>query len=153
MIAAGDDMWDVLRAFHADRGTGPAWKPWVSSALPYTPPSVNELPLDTHNPRYRIKRNAWMQDVAHLMVEHGNRLPRQLECVHASALLTFTSSRRRDEGNYRSHIEKWLGDLLQTTQRIQDDTPDHYRFGSVQFAAGAKPSMVLMLMFTASGES
>ena len=118
---------------------------WVSTLIPGTPPSVNDVPLDAGNPRYRRVRNTWMRDVGFAMCETGNRLPTPLERVTAQAVLTFTTRRRRDEGNYRSHLEKWLGDLLQVTGRLTDDTPDRYQFDRVVIVHGRAESTLIVI--------
>ena len=119
---------------------------WLSE-MPGTPPSVNQIPLDTRNHTYRRTRDKWMRDIALLMVETGNNLPRKLEYAECSALLTFPTRRRRDEGNYRSHLDKWLGDLLQHTRRIPDDTPQYYKFHNVAFATGKRETTLLIIEY------
>lgn len=116
---------------------------WATE-IPGTPPSVNELPLDTRNWKYRKTRNQWKQDMSYAMSERGNVLPRKLERVTARALLLFTTKARRDEGNYRSHLEKWLGDVLQENGRLVDDTPDHFSFDRVAFGVGRTPVTVIV---------
>ena len=61
-------------------------------------------------------------------------LPRSVSSVQASALLVFPSRRRRDEGNFRTPLEKALGDALTQARWIEDDTPDQYRFDRLLFA-------------------
>jgi Holliday junction resolvase RusA-like endonuclease len=46
----------------------------------------------------------------------------------ASATLRFPKRRRRDEGNYRTPVEKALGDALTAMRVLPDDTPEHWRF-------------------------
>ena len=121
---------------------------WSSSHLNTTPPSINELPLDTRNVKYRRARSQWQSDMAWLMQEKGNVLPRGLASVEASAFLTFTTSRRRDEGNYRSHLEKWLGDVLQATDRLTDDTPEYYRFGDCVIETGDREATIIVIKYT-----
>jgi hypothetical protein len=61
------------------------------------------------------------------------KVPRGLERVEATAVLRFKSKRRRDEGNYRALLEKALGDMLVTGGWLEDDTPECYSFGSLEF--------------------
>ena len=91
--------------------------------------------------------------MAWLMQEKGNVLPRGLASVEASAFLTFTTSRRRDEGNYRSHLEKWLGDVLQFTDRLADDTPEYYRFRDCVIEKGDRESTIIVIKYTLGGEA
>src|SRR5947207_1933958 len=66
----------------------------------------------------------------------AEQLPRRLERVEASAVLTFPTRRRRDEGNYRALLEKALGDALVEGRWLVDDTPERFTFGTVSFAEG-----------------
>lgn len=111
---------------------------WTSPVLPGTPPSVNDIPLSSRDPRYRRVRKAWMRDMAYAFRESGNVLPRRLAWARGHAVLQFTVERRRDSGNYRCHLEKMLGDALQITGRLRDDTHDLYEFGSVTFLIDPK---------------
>jgi hypothetical protein len=54
-------------------------------------------------------------------------LPKDLTQVVASAELSFPTRRRRDEGNFRTPLEKALGDALVSGGFLNDDTPDHFR--------------------------
>lgn len=60
-------------------------------------------------------------------------LPRGLDTILASAVLVFPTRRRRDEGNFRTPLEKALGDCLTAARYLADDTPDQYRFGGLTF--------------------
>jgi len=62
------------------------------------------------------------------------RVPRPLAVVRAEATMTFPTRRRRDEGNFRTPLEKALGDALVAGRFLADDTPDQFRFGGVLFA-------------------
>lgn len=60
------------------------------------------------------------------------RVPKPLPPVRASAVLRFSSKRKRDEGNFRSVLEKALGDALQLGW-LEDDTPEFFTFGDLSF--------------------
>ena len=122
---------------------------WISTPLSDTPPSINTLPLDTLNPKYRRIRNQWQQDVAYLFNEASNKLPRDLSRVKAHAVLTFNTTRRRDSGNYNALCDKWLGDVLQTTGRLADDTHDVYSFAGVIILTDptVKPNHFLIIQY------
>lgn len=64
----------------------------------------------------------------------GLRMPRPLPgpCF-AFATLIVPVKRDRDEGNFRTPLEKSLGDALQNGGWLPNDTPDFFRFGSVNF--------------------
>lgn len=61
------------------------------------------------------------------------KVPKGLERIEASAMLRFKSKRKRDEGNFRVLLEKALGDILVTGGWLEDDTPECYSFGTVEF--------------------
>ena len=66
--------------------------------------------------------------------------------VEASAVLTFATNRLRDEGNFRTPLEKALGDVLTSGGWLDDDTPDQYRFTTLDFSADTgKQKTVLKL--------
>ena len=73
-------------------------------------------------------------------------VPRGQSSVYASAELTFPTKRRRDEGNYRTPLEKALGDVLVSGRWLTDDTPDHYRFGGVVFSSTAGPHNTVLTL-------
>lgn len=87
------------------------------------------------------------------LVLNTSRLPRprageppRLAEVEASAVLRFKDRRRRDEGNFRTPLEKALGDALTGRGYLADDTPDQYRFTSCEFdPEPGRPQTVLTL--------
>ena len=118
---------------------------WISGVIPGTPPSVNTIPLDTRSHAYRRARAEWFDLMHAVTFESGNVLPKRLARVRAHAILTFPTTRRRDEGNYRTHLEKWLGDLLQHQGRLVDDTPEFYAFDRVTFVRDRHETTTLVL--------
>lgn len=75
----------------------------------------------------------------------AKRVPRGLVKVEVSAVLTFPTNRRRDEGNYRTPLEKCIGDALVNGGWLRDDTPDAFTFGRVKFEVGDAPETRLIL--------
>lgn len=71
-------------------------------------------------------------------------LPRGLEEVTVGAALRFPTRRRRDEGNFRTPLEKALGDALVEGGYLADDTPDHFRFDRVVFLQEPGPAQTLL---------
>jgi len=118
---------------------------WVSTTFGEHPPSVNQLPLNPRDPKYRKARDNWIQDFAYSFNEAGNKLPKNIIWLRAYAVLTFTKYRRRDSGNYKALIEKWLGDALQHAGIIKDDTHDIYSFGNVAIFIGPAPGFYLVI--------
>ena len=101
---------------------------WIGA----TPPSLNVVA--GHRWQWAKAKKMWQNDLALLLM--AERLPRGLARVEASAVLTFPTRRRRDEGNFRALIEKSLGDALVEGRWLADDTPDRFSFGAVTFALG-----------------
>lgn len=100
----------------------------ITLTLHQTPPSLNVVGLHSH---WRVghKAKQRLQDDLHWLLV-ASKLSKGLSRVEASARLTFPTRRRRDEGNWRSLIEKALGDALVAGGWLSDDTPDRYRFGA-----------------------
>jgi len=73
-------------------------------------------------------------------------LPRVLSSVRAEAVLVFPTVRRRDEGNFRTPLEKALGDALTAAHYLADDTPDQYRFGGLTFAGEKGPTSTILTL-------
>lgn len=110
--------------------------------IPGVPPSYNTV----HHAHWTVNRREkqdWEQRCWVALLE--KRVPRGLELVTATARLFFKQRRRRDEGNFRVILEKALGDVLVSGGYLPDDTPDHYRFGTVECLA---PSSVPMTEIT-----
>jgi hypothetical protein len=111
-------------------------------ALPDTPPSFNEVGHTGNRWAWTKAKKLWQRDMeTGLMV---NQVPRGLVSVTAAAILHFPTKRRRDEGNYRTLLEKCLGDALVNGGWLDDDTPDQFRFMGVEFADGAKETMLIL---------
>ena len=107
-----------------------------------TPPSLNAMGSGNRFAYQRNKKRWGGIFEGELMVA---RLPRSLVRVEAAATITFTQRRGRDEGNFRFFIEKALGDALQNGGWLPNDTPEHYRFGAVEFRIGDAPLTVVVL--------
>lgn len=103
-----------------------------------TPPSLNVVA--GRRWQWTKAKRRWQTDLGVLLM--AEQLPRGLHRVEASAVLTFPTRRRRDEGNFRALLEKALGDALVEGGWLDDDTPDHFSFGAVTFALGAARTTV-----------
>ena len=116
-----------------------------SLELPGTPPSFNQVGLHSHWARGRKVKQEWQQMVEVMLMKE--QVPRNLHSVAASAVVNFKQRRRRDEGNWKAILDKVTGDALVTARRIPDDTPQYYRFGSVELRAPCEvPSTVIKLV-------
>jgi hypothetical protein len=120
------------------------------AVLELTPPrSMNAAPgkgtRGAAMARHRAKR-ALQHDLAELLQAAGVPRPIPGGRARATAVLAFPSRRRRDEGNYRTALEKALGDALapapskqerdlglEPLRYLPDDTPEHFTFGAVTF--------------------
>lgn len=111
---------------HVPRVTARIW-------IGETPPSLNRVA--GRRWEWTKAKRRWQTDLGVLLM--AERLPRGLQRVEASAVLTFPTNRRRDEGNYRSLLEKSLGDALVEGGWLDDDTPDYFAFNAVTFALGS----------------
>jgi hypothetical protein len=84
-----------------------------------TPPSLNVVAGRRWD--WAKAKRRWQSDLGLLLM--AERLPRGLQRVEASAVLTFPTRRRRDEGNFRSLLEKrsamrWSRAAGSTTTRL-----------------------------------
>jgi hypothetical protein len=111
--------------------------------LPMTPPSLNAVAGRSNRWAFSRPKKQWQRDLAVALMAIG--VPRNLHRVEASAVLSFTTARRRDEGNFRVILEKALGDALVEGGWLEDDTPDHFRFGAVDFAQADAPETRVLL--------
>ena len=66
--------------------------------------------------------------------------------IEATAVLRFPTRRRRDTGNFRTPLEKALGDCLQEFGTLADDTPDQYEFGWLRFTESTGPNQTLIYL-------
>ena len=100
--------------------------------LGYLPPSFN-VTGHAHWRRVHAAKRTLQRDLEFVLLV--DRVPRPIPGGHveASATLLVPDRRRRDEGNYRTPLEKALGDALVNGGWLPDDTPAHYRFGAVAF--------------------
>lgn len=99
--------------------------------LPETPPSFNAVGHTGNRWTWTRAEKKWRETFETLLMVE--RVPRKLLAVDASASLRFPSKRKRDEGNYRTILEKALGDALTNGGWLPDDNPDYYTFGRVRF--------------------
>lgn len=114
-------------------------------ALAYVPKSLNRTVGGSPWTWRQAKASLQRDFEALLMAE---RIPRPVEHIAASAQLTFTTTRRRDEGNYRTLIEKALGDALTNGGWLADDTPEYYQFGGLTFTRAPRPATMIAVVWT-----
>jgi hypothetical protein len=118
--------------------------PEVELALGYLPTSLNAT-QHAHWTRVRAGKQQLQRDLEIVLL--AARLPRPLTAaVLASAVLLVPDRRRRDEGNFRTPLEKALGDALVNGGWIADDTPARFRFGELIFKhePGVRATRILL---------
>jgi hypothetical protein len=109
-----------------------------------TPPSLNTIAQTNWHRWYREKR-AWQTILESYLMASNTKRGLYSGCtVHGS--LRFPTRRRRDEGNFRSLLEKALGDALVNGRWIPDDTFSHYRFGRLSFEDEVGPNRTSILL-------
>lgn len=102
------------------------------------PPSLNVVGGRPHPGAWRRFKTLWGDFFTEQLVAAQARgdLPReQVDFVEAAGICRFNTERPRDEGNFRTPLEKALGDAL-VGQRtawpegrwLPDDTSQHYTF-------------------------
>jgi hypothetical protein len=119
--------------------------PEVELALTHLPTSLNAT-QHAHWTRVRAGKQQLQRDLEIVLM--AACLPRPLPGppVLASAVLVVPDRRRRDEGNFRTPLEKALGDALVNGGWLRDDTPEHYRFGELVFKhePGVRATRILL---------
>lgn len=96
-----------------------------------TPPSFNEVGHTGNRWAWTKAEKQWRTTFETLLMSTG--FPRNWDKITATVRLRFPTKRRRDEVNYRTLLEKALGDALVNGRWIPDDTPEHFLFVHVHF--------------------
>lgn len=109
---------------------------------PVTPPSFNKVGHSGCRWAWTREKKKWQEDFETLLMAAS--VPRGLSKVEVSAVLSFPTKRRRDEGNYRTLLEKCLADALVNGGWLPDDTPEFFTFGRVSFEKGASETRILL---------
>lgn len=109
-----------------------------------TPPSLNRVGSRGSFREFARVKKRWEYDLWLLCTKRGRP---KCKHVQASAVLTFPTRRRRDEGNYRPMVEKALGDALQAAGWISDDTPDQFIFAELTFDPELGPNRTTITLY------
>lgn len=96
-----------------------------------TPVSFNAGNHRASQWKFAKEKREWQQRFTTLLIAAGT--PRCCRSMSATAVLTFPFQRRRDELNFRTVLDKSLGDALVAGLWIPDDTTDYFRFGEINF--------------------
>lgn len=96
------------------------------------PPSLNAVGSRGHWARFHRHKKAWQAYVGTaLLIERPKLRGLPASRIEASATIAFTTRRRRDEGNFRTLLEKATGDALTEGGWLEDDDVDRFKFGDV----------------------
>ena len=106
--------------------------------LPLVPTSYNET---RYAPWYVVRRKNEALVNALTLIVRTSDLPKPCPAIVARADLRFSTRRRRDEGNFRTPLEKALGDVLVKEGVLEDDTPDRFRFEQLVFVRELGPPL------------
>jgi hypothetical protein len=109
-----------------------------------TPPSFNAVGHSGNRWAWTKAKKTWQKTMEDLLQVAG--VPRGLGKVEARAVLTFTRRGRRDVVNFRTLLEKCLGDALVNGGWLDDDTPDEFSFGAIAFEVGPQKKTELILV-------
>lgn len=114
------------------------------------PPSLNVLGSGDPSIYMGIKAR-WQALLAELLQASG--LPRGLAQVMVEGEVTFPDRTRRDQGNYRTLLEKALGDTLVSGGGdiaggwLEDDDWQRYEFGNLAYRYEAGVSRTRLMVF------
>lgn len=109
-----------------------------------TPPSFNAVGHTGNRWAWTKVKKQWQESIEIVLMQA--QLPREnFTFIQAEAQLTFTTNRRRDEGNYRVLLEKCLGDALVNGRWLPDDIPEHFLFDRISFAKGMQAMTEIVL--------
>lgn len=113
------------------------------------PPAFRELGSGDQRVYQSVKAQ-WQQLLTQLLEESG--LPKGLARVMVEGEATFPDTQRRDQGNYRTLIEKALGDTLTAGGWLDDDDWSRYEFGNLAYRHEAGVSRTRLMLFPAAVE-
>ena len=113
--------------------------------LPETPPSFNQVGHSGSRWTWTKEKKRWQENIEMgLLVE---RVPRPIgEFVSVTAILRFPTRHKRDAVNYRTLLEKVVGDALVNGGWLPDDTPDEFEFGRVVFTEETGPARTRLIL-------
>lgn len=129
-------------ASQSDGGTSPAGVRYFCLSYPDTPPSFNKVGHSGSRWTWSRQKKLWQGYIeVMLLIE---KVPRGLAKVEARAELWFPTKHRRDTVNYRTLLEKCLGDALVNGAWIEDDTPEFFSFTTIAFGHG--PALTKLIL-------
>lgn len=109
--------------------------------IPGIPKSLNEIGGRNHWAVFHREKKRLEGDLCIALM--AAKVPKKLNRVEATAILYPPTRHKRDEGNFRSTLEKALGDALQLGW-LPDDSPEFFTFGRLTFAEKRKPASTVI---------
>ena len=109
---------------------------------PDTPPSFNAVGHSGNRWKWTRAKKQWQETMETLLL--AGAVPRGLRRVEARVELAFPTKRRRDVVNYRTLLEKCIGDALVNGRWLSDDTPEFFHFAGVTFVQGKKLTKLIL---------
>lgn len=108
------------------------WEEPVVLAYDDVPPSMNTNAIRSTRWGFHKHKKQWQATLETLLLVDWLTIE-PAAFVWADAVMRFPDRRRRDEGNFRTLLEKALGDALTNAGVLVDDTRAHYQFGQLGF--------------------
>lgn len=93
---------------------------------------------------YQKTNKSWRKRYLELLAPLD--LPQPCSCIHVSGQISFPDAHKRDEGNHRFLIEKFLGDALQDGGYLENDDWASYRFMDLDLAPVVRGQQTTRLM-------
>lgn len=112
--------------------------------IPGVPKSLNAV--GSRGSRFAFHREKKTWEGMCMIALNESKVPRGLARVDATAVLHPPTSHKRDEGNFRTILEKALGDALQLGGHLADDSSDFFSFGRLSFAEKRKPAETIITL-------
>ena len=116
----------------------------VEVSVDRCPPSLNDVAGQGTRYRWIAAKKLWYRDLAPALAAAGMV---RCDTVYVEGLITFPNRRKRDQGNYRAPLEKFLGDALQRGGYLPDDDWAHYQFGDLQAGYEKGVSRTQLVLF------
>jgi hypothetical protein len=110
-----------------------------------TPPSLNQVGSRGHWHTFYGQKTRWQNQIEMWLIAKHGAHPLEVP-VTVRARLRFPQYRERDEGNFRMLLEKSVGDALVNGGWIPTDTPEYYRFQTVEFAPEKGPNLTTLII-------
>lgn len=116
----------------------------VDVSVQTCPPSLNDVAGQGSRYRWITAKKHWYGLLGPALTAAGMTPCRS---VYVEGMITFPDRRKRDQGNYRAPLEKFLGDALQRGGWLPDDDWQHYQFGDLRCSYASGVSRTDLILF------